>query len=182
MDSSTVAVARWTGQSGAMSDHDDLSARWHDAAARASFAFYEPSNGSDRWAGGFASDGTQIEVIAVVGGDRVSVETSRPKRAIPDATRRRFTIADLLWRHTLNGDAELTLPHSVTVEADDRAVTVENETHTADGMRIEGDPNWVGTMQLGDVTVKITTASPSALSLRPCTDASSLPEVPPWPR
>jgi hypothetical protein len=165
-----------------MSDHHESSARWHDAAERATFAFYEPSNGSERWAGGFASDGTHIEVIAIVDGDEVSVESSRPERAIPDVVRRRLAIAEMLWRHGLDGDAELTLPYSVTVEADDRAVTVDDEIHTVHGMRIEGESEWVGTMRLGDVTVKITTASPAALSLRVCTDPLSLPELPPSSR
>jgi hypothetical protein len=168
-----------TGHIGAMSDHDESWARWHDAAARASFAFYEPSNGNERWAGGFALDGSQIEVIALVDGDEVSVETSRPERAIPDAVRRRSAIADLLWRHALSGDAEMALPYAITVEADDRVVTVDTETYTVYGMRIAGEPKWVGTTRVGDVMVKVTTASPAALSLRTCTDASSLPEVGP---
>ena len=162
-----------------MSDHGDLSARWHDAAKRAPFAFYEPSNGSERWAGGFASDGTQIEVTAVVDGEEVSVETSRAERGLPDGVRRRHSIGEMLWRHALHGDAPLTLPYSITIEADDRAVTVEGELHTVPGMRVEGDPRWIGLIRVGDVMVKITTTSSSALVLRLCGDASSLPEVPP---
>ena len=76
-----------------MSDHGELPARWHEAAALASFAFYEPSNGSERWAGGFASDGTQIEVIAIIDGDEVSVETSLPERSLPGAV-----LAASRWR------------------------------------------------------------------------------------
>ena len=167
------------GQSGAMSDHGESRARWHDAAALASFAFYEPSNGSERWAGGFASDGSQLEVIAVVDGDEVSVESSRPDRALPDVLLRRVTIANLLSRHALDGDAELTLPYSVIVEADDRTVTVDGQIHTMRGMRVAGERRWVGTMRLGDVAVKIATASLAALTLRACTDSASLPEFPP---
>jgi hypothetical protein len=162
-----------------MSDHGDLSARWHDAAERASFAFYEPSNGTERWAGGFASDGTQIEVIAVVDGVEVSVETSRAERALPERVRRRHSIGEMLWRHALQDDAQLTLPYSVTIEADDRPVTVEGEIYTVPGMRVVGDPRWIGLIRLGDVMVKIMTTSSTALVLRACGDAPSLPEVPP---
>jgi hypothetical protein len=109
----------------------------------------------------------------------VSVETSRIERAIPDAVRRRLLIAELLWRHTMRADAALMLPYSVAVEADDRRVTVDSEAGTAYGMRIEGEPEWVGMMRLGDATVKITTTSADALSLRICADASSVPEMPP---
>ena len=165
-----------------MSDHGELPARWHEAAALASFAFYEPSKGSERWAGGFASDGTQIEVIAIIDGDEVSVETSLPERSLPGAVLRRVTMAGLLGRHALEGDAELALPYSVTIEADDRAVTVGQEIHMMHGMRVEGEPRWVGTMRLGEVAVKITTASSAALSLRACTDPSSLSEFPPSTR
>jgi hypothetical protein len=101
--SGVVDTTADVGQSGAMSDHGGPQARWHDAAALASFAFYEPSNGSERWAGGFASDGSQLEVIAIVDGDEVSVESSRPDRSLSAALLRRVTIADLLWRHALRG-------------------------------------------------------------------------------
>jgi hypothetical protein len=166
-----------------MSENYESASRWHEAAALALFAFYEASNGSERWAGGFAGDGSLIEVIAVVDGDEVSVESSRPEGvAMRDVVRRRLTIADLLWRHVLRSDRALALPYSVTVEADDRPVTVDGELYTVPGMRIEGDPGWVGTMRLGDVTVKIATASPAALVLRACVDPSSLPEMPPGAR
>ena len=137
---STLATTSHASQSVAMSDHGDLSACWHDAAESASFAFYEPSNGNERWAGGFASDGSQIEVIALVDGDEVSVETSRAERALPDGVRRRHSIGEMLWRHALEGDAQSTLPYSVTIDADDRAVTVDGELHTVPGMRVKGDP------------------------------------------
>lgn len=170
------------GQSGAMSDHGRSPARWHDAAALASFAFYEPSNGSARWAGGFASDGSQLEVITVVDGDEVSVESARPDRALPDGLLRRVTIANLVWRHALDGDAELTLPYSVVVEADDRTVTVDGEMHPVHGMRVAGERRWVGTMRLADVSLKIATTSSAALELRTCTDTASFPEFPPSSR
>jgi hypothetical protein len=152
--------------------------RWHDAAALATFTFYEASNSTERWAGGFSSDGGQIEVIAVVDGVEVSVDSS-PERRTPSALLRRITIADLLWQHLLEGDDDVALPYSVTIEAEDRLVTVDGEVRTVPGMRIKGRARWVGSLGLGDVIVKITTDSRAPLSLRPCIDFSSLSEFPP---
>lgn len=167
-------------QSGAVSSDPHSVQRWHDAAALASFALYEASNGSERWAGGFSGDASLVEVIALVDGDEVSVESSRPEHdAVRDVGRRRLTIGELLWRHVLQDDHALALPYSITIEADDRVVTVDGEPYTVPGMRIEGDPAWVGTIRVDDVTLKITTASPTALVLRTCADPSSLPEMPP---
>lgn len=159
-------------------DHDSVQ-RWHDAAALATFPFYEASNGSERWAGGFSSDGGHVEVIALVDGDEVSVDSSRAEGGTRDAVRRRLAVGELLWHHVLDSDDELALPYSVSIEADDRKVTVDGEMRTVPGMRIEGHARWVGTARLGDVTVKITTDSPAPLSLRACMDYSSLSEFPP---
>jgi hypothetical protein len=164
-----------------MSIHDEPQARWHLAAQRAPFALYEPENGSDRWAGGFAVDGTYIEVIALVDGDEVSVATSRPARAMPEDLRHRDARAQLLWQYVMEDVAEVALPYSVTIEADDRSVAVDSEMHTVHGMRIAGDSRWVGILRLGDVAITITTASRAALSLRRCRDPASLPESPPIP-
>lgn len=168
-----------TGHSARVSEHDEAVWRWHAAAALAPFSFYEASNGTERWAGGFAGDGSLVEVISLVGGDEVSVQTSRTEPELPQHLRRRAAVHDLLWNHVLGGDGDLDLPYSVTIDADDRVVRVNGEIHHVPGMRIAGDRQWVGTLRLGDVTVKITTASSAALELRICSDPMSLPEVPP---
>lgn len=118
-------------------------------------------------------------MISLVGGDEVSVQTSRTEPELPQHLRRRAAVHDLLWNHVLGGDGDLDLPYSVTIDADDRVVRVNGEIHHVPGMRIAGDRQWVGTLRLGDVTVKITTASSAALELRICSDPMSLPEVPP---
>lgn len=153
---------------------------WQDAAALATFPIYEMDNGTDRWAGGFSADGSRIEVIALVEGDEVSVESSRADGDGRDSLRRRrMSAGDMLWRYVLEGDGELALPHSITIEAHDRAVTVGGEVLTVPGMRIQGHARWVGMAQLGDAVVKITTTSGAPLSLRVCADRSTLPESPP---
>ncbi len=117
--------------------------------------------------------------LSLLGGDEVSVQSSRPERDLPQHVRRRVAVHDLLWGHVLGGDGDLDLPYSVTIEADDRVVSVDGEVYNVPGMRIAGDRQWVGTLRLGDVTVKITTASSAALELRICSDPMSLPEFPP---
>lgn len=168
-----------TGHSARVSEHDEAVWRWHAAAGLVPFSFYEASNGSVRWAGGFAGDGSLVEVISLVDGDEVSVQSSRTEPELPQHLRRRAAVHDLLWNHVLGGDGDLDLPYSVTIEADDRVVSVDGESHHVPGMRIAGDRQWVGTLRLGDVTVKITTASSAALELRICSDPMSLPELPP---
>lgn len=162
-----------------MSDHSSRGASWHDAAALASFAIYEPSNSSTRWAGGFGADGTHLEVIALVDGEEVSVDSSSPERLTNDVIRRRVAVADMFWRHTLERDTDLDLPYSVTFVADDRLVTVGDDVAMAHGMRIDGDARWVGMLRVGEVMVKITTTSTMAHELRVCTDAPTLSEFPP---
>ena len=152
--------------------------RWHDAAARASFAIYEASGTGERWAGGFAHDGTHVEVITLVDGDAVSVDSAEQER-LSGANRQRLLLADLFWRHVVQDAGALSLPYSVTIEPDDRAVTVGGVEHTAGGMRIAGAADLIGTLRIGDVTVTIRTGSPAALELRTCEDSSSLPEFPP---
>lgn len=152
---------------------------WHDAAAVASFAPYEPIGSSERWAGGFGSAGDHLEVVALVDGVEVSVDTSLPARPSPDGVRDRNAISELLWRHTLEGHGELELPYSVRVISDDRTVMVGQTAYTAHGMRVDGSSRWVGSIRLHDVTVRIRTTSLVAPSLRPCVDSTSLSEFPP---
>ncbi|HEY0519575.1 MAG TPA: hypothetical protein VGC84_08780 [Ilumatobacteraceae bacterium] len=162
-------------------DHNEAH-RWHDAAALATFPFYEASNGSERWAGGFSSDGSHLEVIALVDGDEVSVASSRAEDGTRDAVRRRLTVGELLWHHVLQSSGDLALPYSVSIEADDREVTIDGEQRTVAGVHIAGQARWVGSARVGDVMVKITTDSPALLTLRACTDFSSLSEFPPGAR
>ncbi|MCU1368532.1 MAG: hypothetical protein JWN39_4171 [Ilumatobacteraceae bacterium] len=162
-----------------MSDDSMSRERWHDAAGRASFTPYEPSDSTARWAGGFGSEGNRLEVIGLVAGVEVSVDTSRPDRPLPDGLLLRNAVAELLWRYVLGGQGELKLPYTVGVIPDDRAVTVDDADYIAHGMRIDGDARWVGSILVGDLTVRITTTSPSAPSLRQCGDTSSLSESPP---
>jgi len=151
-------------------EHTD---HWHDAAALAPFTPYEVDGGSDRWAGGFAADVGQLELITLVDVYDVSVETSLPAAFLPPHAARRAWLSHLLALHVLEAESEPTLPWSLTVEADDRTVTVDDDEQ---GVRIAGDERWVGTVELGELSVTSTTTPSAALALRPCADTSSLPE------
>ncbi|MCU1399391.1 MAG: hypothetical protein JWN62_2500 [Acidimicrobiales bacterium] len=165
-----------------MTEHAVSRSQWHDAAALAPFTPYEPIGSSERWAGGFGGEGNHLEVIALVHGVEVSVDTAQPGRHLPDRDRLRIALAELLWRHTLEGEVDPQLPYSLSVLAEDRTVIVGEQPYTAHGMRIDGDARWVGSIRLEDVTVRITTTSSEAPSLRPCAAVSSLPESRPFPR
>lgn len=154
---------------------------WHDAAERAGFSFYEASGGGERWAGGFTSDGTQIEVLTLVDGEEVSVQSSVAVDA-GESVRRKAAIADLLWHRALEFDDKFSLPYSFTIERDDRDVVVDGQERVVPGMRIEGHPRWVGLTRVDGVAVKITTDSKASLSLRKCEDHEALSENPPHRR
>ncbi len=162
--------------------HDPASeASWYAAADRSTFLFYEPEDADQRWAGGFSSDGTHIEIMATVHGVEVAVSTSRPDSPFAEDLQRRAALSELVWHRLMEGsDGEsLSLPYVITVEPDDRTVTIGTEVHTVSGMRVAGDAQWVGVTRIGDVLVKIVTSATAPLSLRPCIDRSELPEFPP---
>ena len=81
-----------------------------------------------------------------------------------------------MWPFVMEDLADVDLPYSITFETDDREVNVEGESHTFAGVHIRGDRRWVGTLELGDVTVKVATTSEEPLALRICTDPAALPE------
>lgn len=149
---------------------------WHNAVALSTFAFYEPANASERWGGGFSGDGSSIEVIGTVGGDEVSVRTSRSPWERSNDFQLRAAFMDLMWPFVMEDLVDVDLPYSITFEPDDRKVTVGGESHTFVGVHIRGDRRWVGLLELGDVTVKVSTTSREPLTLRICTDSAALPE------
>lgn len=140
--------------------------------------FYEPDTHEDRWAGGFASDGTHIEVIGRVDGHETAISTHATRT--PDFDRRN-AVSELLWRYQMEDPEELTLPYTVTVEAEGRTIVLNNDTQTVEGMRVTGDDQWVGMIYIDDVTVKISTTCRNSIPLRVCIDPTALPEFPPEP-
>lgn len=162
--------------------HDPASEdSWNAAADRATFLCYEPEDADQRWAGGFSSDGTNIEIMATVHGVEVAVSTSRPGSRFAEDLQRRRSCRELVWHRLMEGsDGEsLSLPYVITVEPDDRTVRIGTEVQTVIGMRVAGDTQWLGVTRIGDVLVKIVTSATAPLSLRPCIDRSELPEFPP---
>jgi hypothetical protein len=143
--------------------------------------FYEPDTNEDRWAGGFASDGTHIEVIGRVDGHETAISTTPRQHQTSTGFERRIAGSELLWRYQMEDPEELTLPYTVTVEAEDRTIVLNNDTQTVEGMRVTGDDQWVGMIYIDDVTVKISTSCRNPIPLRVCIDPKSLPEFPPEP-
>ncbi len=111
--------------------------------------------------------------------DEAWVDSCRAEGGPTDAVRRRLADADLVWHHVLASEGGLALPYSMSVESDDRIITVEGELLSVPGMRIAANARWVGMVRPGKVTVKITTDSEAPLLLRACAEHSSLPEFPP---
>jgi hypothetical protein len=144
---------------------------WRTAAGLADFAFFEPDV-QVRWAGGFAADGSHIEIVGSIDGREVSVDTTA--RVLPHDVRRRTALADLLWYHLVGDSSVLHLPCTITVEEDDRTVVIDDARHTARGMRVAGLRRWVGFVDLDGVVVRIMTDSDEDLSLRTCIDPKSL--------
>lgn len=177
---SALAFADCGEQDQPMSDDPAFRPSWHAAAERATFVFYEPDGADQRWAGSFSSDGTQIEVIANVNGVEVAVSTSRPNSPFSDDMQRRVTLSEMVWHNLMEGaDAELTLPHVITVQPDVRPITIGTDVLTVSGMRLADNSQWVGIVHIADVSVRIETSATAPLSLRPCINPSELPEFPP---
>ena len=97
---------------------------WHAAVELAEEDFYEPDTDEYRWTGGFSGDGTHIGVCALVDGHKMTVDTLTGGRRLDDHTIQRFEISTLLSRHVNHLTAPITLPLHVTVEAEDRHITV----------------------------------------------------------
>lgn len=172
-----------------MPDRIGRTPRWHDAADRAEFTFYEPvaPGRRHRWAGGFGcgrdtETPTALEVLADVDGVKVSVDTRLQDRRLPHQPRDVGLgpmALDLLTSLLLDG-TDLQLPMSINLVADDRTIVVDGQETPFAGVRIEGSPRWLGETDLADVIVRVTLFGDlPALSLVPCRDWHSLPELPP---
>lgn len=160
--------------------------RWHDAADRAGFTFFEPvSPGrSSVWAGGFGFEGrdvtSRLGVVACVDDVEVQVDTSRPGPRLPPDVRVRMMVHDLLFRHILGGDTDFELPMSIEVVADDRVIAVAGQDLLFTGARVAGSGRWAGEVERGDLVIRAVTPEVApAFSIEPCRDWRSMAEFPP---
>ena len=165
---------------------DFSGASWHEAAARCPFAYFQAVSDGRSWAGDVAADGSLIQVRTEVDGGLVSVTTTQRRDvAVAEDRERREAVASLLWRHVSDESGPLQLPYRMTVEADDRDIVVGNERVTVEGVRLAGDPHWVGMFDVGDTSVTVTCTSTStstsgaSIRLRVCDDPASVEPLPP---
>lgn len=166
------------GEAGAVDD--DLQLDWHAAAARAAFEPFEPDTEGERWAGGFSADGSHLGICGLVDGHTVTIETSSEDPRLSDSTERRSWASELVWRHLVTDDGQFDLPYEMTIERDDRHVTIVDETYVCEGIRIAGAARWMGALSIDGLRVKVSTdAASRVFTVRRCTDGDRLSHTPP---
>jgi hypothetical protein len=152
---------------------------WHGAATLAAFAFYEPANAARTWAGGFSGDGQSIEIIGLFGDDEMSVRTERCRQLPSSDDRVRVDLLHLTWTHIMFDHTDVTLPLSMSFVSEERHATIDGEPHTASGILLTDVNRWIGRIDLGDVTLTISTTASQPIALRTCADPPSLTVEPP---
>jgi hypothetical protein len=160
---------------------------WAEAANEVDFGFLEVEDPlpTVRWAGGFgySHDGpASIEVFAQVEGHEVSVETSAAGQGVPEEFRRSVLLNDLVVRvFDLERD-DLVLPFTLTLDAEERAISVDGESTIFEGYSADR-ARWAGIAVLPDgrqITVRAS-GRVSGLRLRRCV-SWALPESKPQSR
>jgi hypothetical protein len=142
---------------------------WNEAAASAPFTFYEPVMPPvrDLRAGGFGWDGGVSLHLAVerelADGTEVSVDTRMLGRRASHSSLPART-ADLVRHHLAGGGINVALPMNLLVEADDREIAVDGRVLRFAGARLDCSDRWVGTADIDDVRIIVTTDGPSRLS------------------
>lgn len=158
---------------------------WRDAAERARFAWYVPVAPAPvrAWAGGFGFTdnvaATSLQVSSICGGTPVEVETRCSDDAVGVRHLMHHAILHEAWQQLW--DAEF--PITITLDADDRNITVDGVATIFTGIRRMESDYWVGGAQIGHVFVTVTVRRPvNGLALASSRDASlpplELPEDP----
>jgi hypothetical protein len=117
-------------------------------------------------------------VISTVDGVEVSVDTTGLDERHTGDMMLTAAMHDL-WFHRSVSLGEMELPLVVEFLADDREHTVDDVARTFRGVRIEGDPRWIGFCDLDGIRLTTTTTSTAGLTLSPLPDPMALPEFPP---
>jgi hypothetical protein len=160
--------------------------RWHDAADRAGFTFFEPvSPGrTSVWAGGFGCEGrdatSHLGVVASIDGVEVQVDTTRPGPRVTRDARVRAMVHDLVFHHVWDSWSDLELPLTIEVVADDRMIAVAGLGVLFSGVRVPGSGRWTGEVEHGDAVIRaVTPERAPAFAIEPCRDWSGMAELPP---
>jgi len=149
---------------------------WRNAAARAEFAFYRPSEPepSTIWAGGHGRDRdpgvrrtTHLGVHARIGGCEVSVDTAANEHRFD----RRLLVMNEIDAFVLNDADPIELPWTIQVVAEPRTIEIDGVPFEFDGVRVVGGTRWSGAAAIGEVHVNVTTEDPIVVTaIERCTD------------
>jgi len=158
--------------------------RWHQAAEHARFRFFEPvgPGRTSVWAGGFGWDRDEpshLEVLASIDGVEIQVDTTLSSPRSHRDSRKRLVL-DLLFNYVLHDGAELVLPMSIEVVADDRVISVAGQDLLFSGMRIATCERWTGEVEHDGVVIRaVTSTYAPAFSIEVCSDWRSMADFPP---
>lgn len=135
-------------------ERPELPDTWAEAANEADYVFFEVAEPapSYRWAGGYgySHEGpVALEILAVVEGEEVSVETVRAGDAPPPDMRRSLLLNDLVRTVFDPDDMALEFPLTLTLDEDDRTISVDAEPCLFKGYSAYG-PVWLGATTLAD--------------------------------
>ena len=142
------------GDVSAPNERPELPDTWAEAANEADFVsveIVEPAP-NYRWAGGYgySNEGpVALEILAVVDGDEISVETRRIGESPPPELRRSLLLHDLVRTVFDLDQPTYELPQSLTLDEEDRTVTVDGEACRFEGYSANGRA-WIGATTLGD--------------------------------
>jgi hypothetical protein len=159
--------------------------RWHEAADRAGFTFFEPVS-SDRthlWAGGFGwgtDEPQHLGIQALVSGAEIGVETSIPIGRDTEDSRTRRLAVDLLFHFLLDDDEALNLPLVIKLVPEVRAIAVAGRKRQFSGVRVEGSKRWAGEADHDGVVIRVVAPTDAlGFALESCRDWAAMSEMPP---
>ncbi|BAN04494.1 hypothetical protein [Ilumatobacter coccineus] len=162
---------------------DDYGNRWRAAARAAAFVPYEPVGDTidGIWPSGFGGPPEATGHLAMDArrdGADLSVDTiATPSHGDPNV-RRSMLVHDLLGRRVLD-QSKIELPYSITVESDDRDISVSGRPTTFTGVRTAGSSRWIGEATVDGLLIRIELDGAVDFELRPCTDPNALAPGPP---
>jgi len=135
-------------------ERPELPDTWAAAVNEADFVLCEivvPAP-THQWAGGYGSshEGVVVmEILAVVEGAEVSVETHRSGEAPPPDLRRSFLLRDLVQAVFALDNPAFELPQTLTLDEEDRTISVDGEPYLFRGYSANGRA-WLGAATLSD--------------------------------
>lgn len=134
------------------STRPELPDTWLEAVRAADFIFYEVAEPSQRWAGGYgySHDGpAMLEVLAILDGGEVSVETIASGEGPPPQLQRSLLLHDLVWNVLSPDQDDFELPHVLSLDEEDRTIDVDGLPTSFSGYSADGGA-WLGAAAMAD--------------------------------